>query len=247
MTLASSIIKNAYRETNLIPMGVDPNTNQVDEALDRLNAVLLSTLGNEVGDGLNDINIGGDFDQTAWTSPNLPDDARLVLNLNTAETFLLDPSPYEGQRLSFVDVGNNLSTYNVVLDGNGRNIEGAATLTLNTDGDSRNWLYRADTGNWVKITSLASTDEMPLPVEFDDYFITALAMRLNPRYGQSLTQETVEYMKRMRSQLRARYHNYRQIRPDLDTRGWLSNPDGYYGYSGIQGDFNLGIPFSWLR
>jgi hypothetical protein len=247
MTLASDIISAAYRESNIIPLGVSPTTAQTTEALDRLNNILLSTLGNEVGDGLNDINIGGDFDQSDWCSPYVPDDTRLVFNLSAATTLVLDPSPYEGQRLSFVDVGGNLATYNVTLDGNGRNVEGGATLTLSTNGDSRNWLYRADTGNWVKLVVLADSDTMPLPSEFDDYFITMLVMRMNPRYGQNTTQETVEALKRMRGQIRSRYHNYRQVRPDLDTRGFLSDPNGIYRISTSMSDFNIGRPFSWLR
>jgi hypothetical protein len=246
MTLASDIISAAYRESNIVPLGVSPTTVQTTEALDRLNNVLLSTLGNEVGDGLNDINIGGDNDQSDWCSPYVPDDTRLVFNLSAATALVLDPSPYEGQRLSFVDAGGNLATHNVTLDGNGRNVEGGATLTLITNGDSRNWLYRADTGNWVKLVVLADSDTMPLPQEFDDYFVTMLAMRMNPRYGQNTTQETVEALKRMRSQIRSRYHNYKQIRPDLNTRGYLTDPFGSY-YSTNLNDFNVGRPFSWLR
>jgi hypothetical protein len=50
MTVASSIITDAYREGNIIPMGSTPNANQQTEALSRLNVILTSTIGNEVGD-----------------------------------------------------------------------------------------------------------------------------------------------------------------------------------------------------
>lgn len=245
MTLASDIIADAYRETNLIPMGVAPTADQTTEALTRLNAILLSALGTEIGDPLCDVNISsGQYDQTQWCSPYIPDDTRLVFKLTASQSFALDPYPYEGQRLSFVDVGGNLATYNVTLDGNGRNIEGAATLTLSTNGDARHWLYRADTGNWVKMIALISSDTMPLPQEFDDFFVTTLAMRLNPRYGQMLTQETVQALKRSRSLIRNRYHNYKQVAPDLDTRNFQSNPYGFPGV-GNSNDFDLGRPFPW--
>lgn len=243
MTLASDIISDAYRETNIIPLGVSPTANQTTEALTRLNAIISSLLGNEVGDPLDDINVGGDYDQSEILTTYIPDDSRLVLNLSNAQTFNLDPYPYEGQRLSFIDVGNNLATYNVVLDGNGRNIEGSATLTLSTNGDSRQWFYRADTGNWVKATTLISSDAIPYPTEFDDFFVTTLAMRINPRYGQSLRPETIESLKRMRSQLRSRYHAYRQVAPDLDTRGFLNDPFYYRNNSEA---FDKGLPF-WPR
>ena len=147
MTLVSSIIQKAFRETNLIPVGQSPTTNQQNEALDLLNSVVLSSVGNEIGDDFQDINIGGDFDQSTICSEFVPYGARLVLNLSANTELALDPIPFEGQRLSFIDAGNNLSTYSLTLDGNGRNIEGSTSLVLNTDGDSRQWLYRADIGN----------------------------------------------------------------------------------------------------
>jgi hypothetical protein len=244
-TLVSTILQNAYRETNLIPIGQALTTNQQNEALDRLNAIIISAVGNEIGDYFDDINIGGTYDQSTLCTQWVPDDARLVLNLSAATSLMLDPSPYEGQRLSFIDTKSNLATYNLTINPNGRLIEGLTTLTLNTNGDSRQWLYRADTGNWVKIVSLASSDTMPFPIEFDDYFITALALRINPRFSQQVPAETIEALKRARAQLRSRYHNYREVRPDLDTRNYLADPYGARGYSDTHG-FNTGRIWPYL-
>lgn len=241
MTLASAIIKNAFRESNLLPLGQTPTTNQTTEALDLLNTLILSTIGNEAGDLLNDINIGGIRDQTSLCTSWVPDNVRLVVSQTASQTFSLDPDPYEGQRLSFVDVAGNFATYNLILSGNGRKIEGATSVTLNTNSESRQWLYRADTGNWVKIISLASSDSMPLPTEFDDYFITMLALRLNPRFAQTMTTETVEALKRARNLLRSRYHNPRQIESDLDTIGFLA--DRRTAWLHNNADFSRGRPF----
>lgn len=226
MTLVSSIIQDAYRETNLIPMGVSPSTNQTTEGLNRLNSLILSTVGFEAGDDLNDLSYGGDYDQSAHINDWIPDNTRLVFNLSGAVTLYVDPDPYDGQRLAFLDAAGNLATYNVTLDGNGRNIEGTATLTLSTDSDSRQWMYRADTGNWIKVETLESTDEMPFPSEFDDYFVLQLAMRLNPRYGQSMAPESVDRMRTMRAKLRSRY---RRRRLDVQTDPGLVKRDVTYG------------------
>lgn len=225
-TLVSSIITNAFRETNLLPVGQSPTTNQQNEALDLFNTLILSTVGREAGDPFTDINIGGDFDQTNICETWVPDDVRLVLNITSATSFNLDPEPYEGQRLAFVDAGNNLATYNLTLNGNGRLIEGGSSVVLNTNGESRQWIYRADTANWAKVTSLVASDQMPFPVEFDDYFITMLAFRLNPRFSQQVSAETLQALRRARDYLRARYHNFRQIRSDVSTRGGLADPRG---------------------
>lgn len=243
MTLASSIVTDAYRESNLIPMGASPNTNQQTEALGRLNTIILSTVGYEAGDGLDDLNVGGSYDQSSLMSVFIPDNARLVLNLSSPRTFKLDPEPFEGQRLSIVDVGGNLATYPVTLDGNGRKIENAATLVLNTNSDVRQWMYRADTGCWAKITALLYADAMPFPAEFDDYFITMLAMRLSPRYGQALTGESLMALKRARSLLRGRYHAWREIAPDLDVRGFATDSGASTNLN--SSEFNTGRPYPW--
>lgn len=243
MTLASSIITDAYRESNLIPMGNAPTTNQQTEALGRLNTIVLSTVGYEAGDGLDDLNIGGSYNQSALVSVFIPDNARLLLNLSSPMTLNLDPEPFEGQRLSLVDVGGNLGTYNVILNGNGRKIEGASTVTMSTNSDTRQWMYRADIGTWVKITTLVYTDAMPFPAEFDDYFITMLAMRLSPRYGQTMSSESVAAMKRARSLLRGRYHAWREVASDLDTRGYLTDNGASTNLN--SSEFNTGRPYPW--
>ncbi len=218
MTLVSSIITDAYRESNLIALAATPNTNQTNEALRRLNNIVLSSIGYEVGDELTDLTIGGDYDQSTYVADWLPANCRLILNLDSAKTYYLDPSPYEGQRFGIVDVLSNLATYPVTIDGNGRLIESATTLTLNTDDLTREWLYRSDVGGWVRVTTLASGDQLPFPAEFDDYFITMLALRLNPRYGQALSQETQAALRRSKNQIRARYRNEKQTPPEFMGR-----------------------------
>lgn len=241
MTLASDIISRAYRESNLTSLAGGDSAAQQTEALPLLNEQLLSSLGFEAGAELSDLNIGGDFDQSSYCTQWVPANARLVLNLSGAVTLKLDPQPYEGQRLAIADAGNNLATYNLTLDGNGRRIEGASSLTLDTDGDSRQWLYRADTADWVKITALAASDTMPLGQEFDGFFTTRLAMRLNPRYGQGLSQGTVAELAKVETKLRARY---RKPRPVQDVPlGLMGSRRSSFGLS--QADFNAGRTWRW--
>lgn len=243
MTLVSQIITDAYHENNLIPEISVPNANQVTKGLNRLNRILLSTVGNEAGDGLTEYNVDGEFSDQSLTNPWLPDNARMMLNLTSAKSYDLDPYPQEGQRFAVVDVLGNLATYNVTLNGNGRLIEGATSLVLNTDDLYAQWLYRSDIGNWVRITTLADDDEMPFPVEFDDYFITLLAVRLNPTYGQMLPAETQQMLTRSRSQLRSRYRITKQVESDLSAMNWYSDDNLYNGYN--EHNFSAGRPYKW--
>jgi hypothetical protein len=235
----STIITRAYRVSNIIPRVASTDTNQDNEALDILNPLILSVVGYEAGRELADLNIGGEWDQANICSQWIPENVRLILNLSAAESLDLHPQPYNGQRLAVADAGNNLATYNLTLDGNGRTIEGAATLTLSTGGMARQWLYDAASANWVKITALTTADSMPFPQDFDRYFVNMLAMELNPSYGQSLSPESTAAMRRAESILKARYRRPRDAQ-ELPTLGLLGQRNG--GFDQSTASFSAGRP-----
>lgn len=216
MTVVSEIITDAYRQSNLLAIGVTPTTLQQTEALRYLNRIVKSVYGQEAGDPLTPLPIGRNnierpagfpwYDVEAVQDWFIPSDVQIVLNLETAKTLYLDPMPEDGQRFAVLDASGNLATYNLTLDGNGRKIEGADTAVLNTNGLSRYWFYRADTGSWQRVNSLVAGDTFPFPEEFDDLFITMLAMRLNPSYATSLDPQSQAVWKRSLTQFRARYN-----------------------------------------
>jgi hypothetical protein len=237
MAIASDIIQRAYRESNLIPIGQTPTANQTAEALPLLNGLITSVVGNEAGQGLEDITIGGDFDQSHLITEYIPDNVRLIFYSEEGSLLLgLDPYPKEGQRFAMVDTSGAMSTNTVTIDGNGRKIEGGPDVTLSTDNMYRQWMYRADSGDWVRISELVADDAFPFPVEFEDFFVTALAMRINPRFSQQVTAETMNAMQRLRSQLRARYSQTTKVESDLKNYGlasdkWRTNTDFSTGSS----------------
>lgn len=252
MTIASTIIVAALRESNLIGVNSTPTTAQSTEALARLNTIVSSTFGFEVGEPLQDWPIGivgvdpcrlPYWTALRWRRPC--SNVRLVVHHDEAETAILPACPDDGARLSLIDVGQNLATYPLTLDPDGRRIEGSTSLVLNTNGESRSWLYRADQGNWIRIDSLTADSELPTPAEFDDAFITMLAMRLNPRYGRTIAQETVAAMERAVSQLRARY-SQRVVTPAdigvLRPTVQVYNANLYWPYRG-SGAFYGGWPW----
>lgn len=209
MTILSDIIQQAYRDANLVPIGTDTTTTaEKAEALKRLQVIILSVLGQEMGEGLQSFPIGDNNVTTSWvpTVPSyIPLNTRLVCNLTAAQTVYLHPDPQDGSRVALVDASGNFATYNLTLDGNGRTIDGSATDVRDTDSETAQWFYRADLGDWTPVEPLVAADEMPFPVEFDDLFIIMLAMRLNPRNAQVVSQESATMMERSRAQFRARY------------------------------------------
>lgn len=240
MTLVSSILLQAYRESNLVALGTSTlNANQEAEALGRLQAIIPSVLGWEAGENLKQWNVGtagyqdppDSLRQEIWKYP--PINATLVLNLTSAETIYFPEKPSDGARIAVQDLGNNLATYNVVLNGNGRLIEGTRTQTLNISGSNRTWMYRADLGDWKRVSTVAASDEMPFPIEFDDMFIIMLALRLNPRYGRKMDEQTALILRRSQQMFKARYCQAEDIEfspdfvrnPIMGYRNWWNEED----------------------
>jgi hypothetical protein len=254
MTLVSQIITDAFRVSNTIPLNADPTAPQQVEALRFLNRQVKSVLGNEIGDALTAFPIGRHgITRPAgypwWnTVPDndwfVPENTRTILNIDTSGINLyLHPDPDDGARFAAIDTSGTLATYPVTVYGNGRTIETAASITLNTNGLDSEWFYRGDLGNWQKYSPIILTDTFPFPEEFDDYFITLLAIRLNPSYGTTLDDQTSMIFKRSQSQIRARYSQNVQARSELgltrpakvaadrDRWGndyWLYNPNGMF-------------------
>lgn len=208
MTLVSQAIIDAYREGNLIAVESEPSAAQQDEALRLLNRIVSGVYGAEAGEELRPVSLssidGGDV------SPN----THLFLNVSAPGTLKLPANPDDGCRFAITDVGQSLATYPLTLDGNGRRIEGSLTLEVNTTYD-REFFYRADCGSWEEVELLSFADELPFPGKFDDYFIIALAIRLNPRYGQQLDPQTAATYQRLQRQLRTRYRQFTQVASEL--------------------------------
>lgn len=218
MTTATAIVKAGLRESNLIAIAADPSTNQLTEGLDKLNSLIASVFGHEAGTKLFDFPIGtesvGEYTSN-WTSADWaypPQNVRLMVTDEVAQTIYLPPRPDNGARIGLVDLKDSMLTYPITLHGNGRLIESAVSLTVNVDGANYEWLYRGDLGQWVRLSVLELADEMPFPIKYDDFFTTRLAMRLNPRYGRQADAQTVEALKRSEAQLRGDYRQKREVR-----------------------------------
>lgn len=213
MTLISSIITDAFREGNVLPLAKAPSDNQATEALRLLNALFSSIYGTDAGESLTDWPLGNfgresTADDLPYTERTLdrPEINRRLLVLNeTAKTVYFTLRPQDGARMGIADPFGRLAAVPVTLDANGRKIENSATLVLNTNGLFREWFYRADLGDWVRLTQKVAADEMPFPVEFDNFFITLLALRINPRYGRTMDDQSSVIFKNERRKFVARY------------------------------------------
>lgn len=228
MALVSTIVEQAFREGNIVGENSFPTPRQANEAVTLLNGLVSAAVGYEVGDGLADLTLGGEWDQSWSMNGYVPENARLVLASGGATTVQLHPSPYDGQRFAIADAGRNLATANLTLDGNGRLVEGTATKVLTTNGLVAGWLYRADLGDWKRIEPLEAGDAFPFPAEFDDYFSILLAMRLASRFGGTLPATSAAWLERMSAQIQARYRKPRPVQ-DWGSLGLLHQRRWDYG------------------
>lgn len=218
MTTTTAIIRDAYREANLIAVGTQPSSEQQTEGLERLSSMVAGVYGFDVGEQLQDWMVGtlgqdqrelGSWSELEWRYP-IPN-SRLLLNHGAAQTIFLPYHPEDGSRIQVIDITGTLSTRPITLDGNGRLIEGQRTLVLNTDSLNRTWFFNEQLSNWVALDALQIDAQMPFPPEFDDYFIIRLAARLNPRYGRSLSDLSLMRLGEVAEQLQARYRQKRTM------------------------------------
>lgn len=250
MTLVSQIVTDAYRQGDLIALGLVPSSEQQAEALRYLNRIIKSVFGNEAGDQLTGVPLGSStyvrpsgYPWYSVTPDNdwfVPKNTRLMVNTTAPQAVYLHPAPDDGCRVAVTGASTDLTTNYVVLWGNGRLVNGAQSFQVTDDIE---FFYRDDLASWQQYSPLLPSNEFPFPEEFDDYFITMLAMRLNPSYAIQLDPQTQEVYRRAKSQLQARYtQNIPQvselalIRPakvaaDRDQWGrewWLYNPNSMF-------------------
>lgn len=259
MTTIASIINSAFRETNLTPLGVSPDTNQQGEAFNLLSTIVAGVLGNEGGENISPFPLGQNEIEAPkgypWYSNEipgnifLPTNVRVMCNLTAAGKINLHPLPHDGARMGIVDVSQNFDDFPLTVVGNGRSIEGDAEQVFDVAGTIRQWIYREDLGNWVTVVPIALDGEMPYPPEFDDMFIIMLAYRLNPRYGQVIHPASAEALKMGMTKFSARYKQSTTQMPVEDGLTYLTHYNRYWGYGGSrqygsnEAFFNSGYPF----
>lgn len=227
MTLISSIIKDAFRETNIFGLRKVLDAEQTAEALRLYNGNIRAIYGDEAGEGLTDWPLGSfNYESPNYGLPYTEYDVnhptinrRLIVTNTEAKTVYLTPFPQDGARMAIADPFGRLSTVPVTIDANGRTIEGNPTLLLDVDGTFTEWFYRADLGQWVKISALTAIDENPFPDDFDNFFIIGLAMRLNPRYGREMDGQSALVFKSERRKFVARYLQSQPLELD-DSLSW---------------------------
>lgn len=223
MTTPRQLITSTYREANFIAIGTVPTPDALTEGLDRLNALIESYFGFGMGEKLVDWEVPQpqrtapepttypqypfprDLPQDRYVYP--PTNTRLLWGATTLTVYLPD-LPLDGARMGLAVTSGATSIDPaplLTIDGNGRLINGAPTLTFDKTAAPQQWFYRADLAQWVAVGTLGLDDTIPFPTDLDDLWIGLLAQRIAPRYNKPLSAETISMIKRMMTTAKTRY------------------------------------------
>jgi hypothetical protein len=193
MTTATDLILQAYRDCNIVPVGLPLTDRQAAEGLLLLNQVVLGLCNSDAGVLYRDVDVPRP-ERHHWSDGHLVRRRRSGRNIRlvlasadgVARKVTLSAHPDNGAFLTVADPLVSLASTPLTISANGRAIAGQAEITLTDATDPPVWLYRADLANWLPVTPLELTDQFPFTRDFDPYYVILLAMRLNPRYGRSL-------------------------------------------------------------
>ena len=251
MTTNSTLIQAAFRECNFIEQGATPTDGENTEALRLLQSMVDSLMGSTVGIKYRAWHIPDPFNTApdnrrypALTdSPNSkavrdlaypPMQSRVILRNDAAQTIYFQSQPLDGAIMSIVDAG---FTANVTLDANGMFFGTTAntrTETIEPRAEGRNptreYVFREDTASWNLTSSLTLGGEMPYPSQFDDYWITGLALRLTPSFGAKQMEVTLGRFREMTTFIRGWYRQQQEVLiGDAGTPSEQSFHTGAYG------------------
>jgi hypothetical protein len=252
MTLNSTIIAAGYRESNFTAQGGTLTAEEQTEGLALLQSLTDSFFGLIVGTRPKAWYIPSPNntspDAVSYPADTVADvrgtrderyppaNSRVILRTTTPQTIYFQTMPQDGAMMQIVDSGFQAD---VTLDANGvffgvSGTDTTETLTTSFSGGSRvptrTYVYRGDLAAWVQINTLSYSVENPFPAEFDDFWITYLAMRLAPRFGNTPNQVTLLRAKEMLVFVRNWYHQSIEALgngPDGAEHSWYGR--GYTG------------------
>jgi hypothetical protein len=217
MTLLSDIVTTAFRESGIIPVGETPGVDEVAETVPLLANLINSVLQGEFGELLVPYNVGTSGVTYGPNIDNLIDtiiplNSRLYCNLSAPTTLYFPPTPHDGAIVSIKDVAGTFSTTApLTLVGNGRQVAGGTSQVQNSSNYDKTWMFQTFGGWTILSTVSAGTDTVPFPTIFDDMWSIMLAMRINPRYGAQLDEQTLAHLKRLQKRFKTQYKHSEQV------------------------------------
>jgi hypothetical protein len=152
--------------------------------------------GYEAGEGLKNTSL-------VSTTQIIPPNSRVVVTDTLPTSITLSEHPNDGEQFSVIDPRGLLGSFTVKAGAG--SIEYASEVVIDNTETEYTWFYRADKGNWFRVTALTSDDACPLPEEFDDFLTVWLAMRIAPRMGAQMKAESMQIYASIKKKFTAKY------------------------------------------
>lgn len=195
-TTAQQALTRAMRMNGTLADGETPTAGEANDGLDVLNQFQRGLFGDLIGTKLEPI-------QASTTTGMY---GAQYQGIGSAFTLTLPDNPKDGWRIGVTDAALGFATGNATINRNGRLLEGAAAnLTLSTNGTTRTWFYRIDTGNWEREKDLALSDTIYFADDLIGGFCAMLAVQLANEYGKEAPPATVAAAKLGRERFQQRY------------------------------------------
>lgn len=220
MTSIRQLVSEAFRENNLTQVGDVPEGTEYVEAEGKLTRFITSLFEAEMGERLKNTSLTS---ASQVVAPN----SRLIISDNMPTSITLREHPNDGEQFAVLDPRGLLNGFTVKAGAG--TIENASEVSLDNSSSSYSWFYRADKGNWYKITSLTTNSECPLPEEFDDMLSLWLSMRIAPRMGASTAPESIQLYNNIQKKFVSRYRQVEEVYVENGLL-YLTNSDssGHY-------------------
>lgn len=199
MTTVAALVERACRSTGILAEMQTVTAYQSEVAIDAFNEIIDTLPSRGVGDVMTTQRVTSDCTVAA---PSV-----LHVMATAALTITLPKEPRDGFRVKIVDVAANFATYNATVARNGWLIAGSASdVTLSTNGQSKEYMFRADLGDWADITRpLAASSAVPFPAEFDGPLSAILGVRMLEVFPREAGQSVYQRADDGLNLLQARY------------------------------------------
>jgi hypothetical protein len=198
MATAQETIQTGLEALKVVGFGQSPMPAQAQYCLKALNNYIRQLTGYGASLPLQEVRSSGSY-QVRREYP-----AVRVLMQSGGTVTLPEERMADGARIEVVDASGNAAASNITIAGNGWLIDGLNTLTITEDSGSALIMFRADLGMWKELGTLALSDPLPFPADFDEAIALNAAKRYH-RFGQRLSADAEEQAKEGARRLYARY------------------------------------------
>lgn len=221
MATLRATITLALRRLGVLGPGQRPDAQQEEDAVAAANRLLRGLVGLGLSHPVRHL----ETDQSVQLSADWP--AQRLLCMVGGITIQLPPRAADGARIIILDVNGLAAASPITVTTDGPKIEGAASpLSLNTAGVDRALMFRADLGDWRRVSDLTIDDILPFPDDLEEAWTITLMNACESLFDAEMRPSDARMIAPAMKRFRARYMKPWPLRPD-SALGAVGGPRNY--------------------